>query len=153
MAVTGRSGIEGDLATQLMDAEFVRVAPRADGDAIAAAGLLLRALATRSTPFQARVVPLTDDPPADDSTIPIGFSDGRPATAAVVEIVRELESDRAIDGAGQSSWGPVVYGITDRKRVESAHEAGKRALSAAGVDGEVRVVAGRNRGAKIGHKD
>lgn len=71
----------------------------------------------------------------------------------VGEIVRELESDRAIDGAGQSSWGPVVYGITDRKRVESAHKAGKRALSAAGVDGEVRVVAGRNRGAKIGHKD
>ncbi|MCH7661485.1 MAG: exonuclease RecJ [Euryarchaeota archaeon] len=93
MAVTGRSGIEGDLATQLMDAEFVRVAPRADGDAIAAAGLLLRALATRSIPFQARVVPLTDDPPADDSTVPIGFSDERPATAAVVDIVRELDCE------------------------------------------------------------
>ncbi|MCH7660750.1 MAG: GHMP kinase [Euryarchaeota archaeon] len=71
----------------------------------------------------------------------------------VGEIVRELESDRAIDGAGQSSWGPVVYGVTDRERGATAREVGQRALAAAGVGGEVHVVAGRNDGAKIGHKD
>lgn len=67
----------------------------------------------------------------------------------VGEVVRELESDRAIYGAGQSSWGPVVYGITDEKRAKAAHEAGKRALSRAGVTGEVSVVAGRNEGANV----
>lgn len=71
----------------------------------------------------------------------------------VGEIVRELESDPVIHGAGQSSWGPVVYGITDRARADAAHEVGTRALSRAGVAGEVRVVAGRNEGAEIGQKD
>ncbi|MEM4780590.1 MAG: GHMP kinase [Halalkalicoccus sp.] len=68
----------------------------------------------------------------------------------VGEIVRELDSSHAIRGAGQSSWGPVVYGITDREGAGAAREAGERALDAAGVDGEVRVVAGRNEGATIG---
>ncbi|MDL5360517.1 exonuclease RecJ [Halalkalicoccus sp. NIPERK01] len=95
MAVTGRS--ERDLAATLTDAGFVRVAPRADGDSIAAAGLLLRALAARSTPFQARVVPLTDDLPAD-ATVPIGFPeefapDDRPASAAAADLVRELDCE------------------------------------------------------------
>jgi beta-ribofuranosylaminobenzene 5'-phosphate synthase len=67
----------------------------------------------------------------------------------VGEVVRELESDPAIEGAGQSSWGPVVYGVTDRERAETAREAGRRALSRAGVEGAVCVVAGRNEGARI----
>lgn len=70
----------------------------------------------------------------------------------VGEIVRELESARAIEGAGQSSWGPVVYGVTDRERTEAAREAGERALARAGVEGTVRVVGGRNSGAEIGRK-
>ncbi|MEM4780358.1 MAG: exonuclease RecJ [Halalkalicoccus sp.] len=95
MAVTGRS--ERDLAAELANSEFVRVAPRSDGDSIAAAGLLLRALAARSTPFQARVVPPTADPPTD-ATVPIGFPGGispdeRSATAAAVEIVRDLDCE------------------------------------------------------------
>ncbi|WP_336344787.1 exonuclease RecJ [Halalkalicoccus ordinarius] len=105
MAATGRSA--GDLAARLADAPFVRVAPRADGDAIAAAGLLLRALADRSIPFQARVVAPTADPPVDDATIPIGFDDGpapgdRPASAVVAEAVRDLdcEPDPALALAG-----------------------------------------------------
>ncbi len=67
----------------------------------------------------------------------------------VGEIVRELESDPAIEGAGQSSWGPVVYGVTDRGRTETAREAGRRALSRTDVEGAVHVVAGRNAGARI----
>ncbi|MCL7419059.1 MAG: GHMP kinase, partial [Halalkalicoccus sp.] len=67
----------------------------------------------------------------------------------VGEVVRELESEPAIEGAGQSSWGPVVYGVTDRERAEAAREAGRRALSRAGVEGAVYVVAGRNEGARI----
>lgn len=105
MATTGRSA--GDLAATLADAPFVRVAPRADGDAIAAAGLLLRALADRSIPFQARVVAPTADPPEDGVTVPIGFADGplsseRPASAAVADLVRDLgvEPDPALALAG-----------------------------------------------------
>lgn len=104
MAVTGRS--ERDLAELLAAAGFVRLAPRADGDAIAAAGLLLRALSARSTPFQARVVPPTDDPPAD-ATLPVGFPDGlapddRPVSAAAADLVRELgcEPDPGLALAG-----------------------------------------------------
>lgn len=67
----------------------------------------------------------------------------------VGELVRELESDPTIEGAGQSSWGPAVYGVTDRARADDAREAGRRALSRAEVDGQVRVVAGRNEGARI----
>lgn len=95
MAATGRS--ERDLAAALTESGFVRIAPRADGDAIAAAGLLLRALAARSIPFQARVVPLTDDPPAE-TTLPVGFPDGlapanRPISAAAADLVRELDCE------------------------------------------------------------
>lgn len=116
MAVTGRS--ERDLAATLAGARFVRVAPRADGDSIAAAGLLLRALAARSTPFQARVVPLTDAPPAD-ATVPIGFREGlapdeRPVSAAAADLVRELdcEPDPALALAGCLLGGdPKAAGV------------------------------------------
>lgn len=70
----------------------------------------------------------------------------------VGDVVRELGSNPAIDGAGQSSWGPVVYGVTDRERAAAAREAGEEALAAAGVAGTVRVASGRNHGASIGHK-
>jgi len=52
-------------------------------------------------------------------------------------------------GAGQSSWGPTVYGITDAAHADAAHEAGREALDAAGIDGDVRLVAGRNHGARV----
>lgn len=94
MAVTGRS--ERDLAARLADSEFVRVAPRANGESIAAAGVLLRALSARSTPFQARVVPLAEDPP-EEATLPIGFADGvaedRPTGAVAADLARELGVD------------------------------------------------------------
>ncbi|WP_122088279.1 exonuclease RecJ [Halalkalicoccus subterraneus] len=94
MAVTGRS--ERDLAARLADSEFVRVAPRAEGESIAAAGVLLGALAARSIPFQARVVPLTEDLP-EEATVPIGFADGfaadRPAGAVAADLARELDHD------------------------------------------------------------
>lgn len=67
----------------------------------------------------------------------------------VGDLVTALEESAAIDGAGQSSWGPAVYGVTDATRIEAARSAGRAALDAANVDGEVRVVRGRNRGARI----
>lgn len=122
MAATGRS--ERDLAAALTESGFVRIAPRADGDAIAAAGLLLRALAARSIPFQARVVPSTDDPPGE-RTLPVGFSDGlapgdRPVSAAATDLVRELgcEPDPGLALAGCLLGGdPDAAGVElDRRR-------------------------------------
>jgi len=70
----------------------------------------------------------------------------RPPVGSVVDA---LSTSAAVYGAGQSSWGPAVYGVTDAEHVDAAREAGEEALAAAGVDGEVLVAAGRNRGASI----
>lgn len=67
----------------------------------------------------------------------------------VGEIVDSLGSSPAIYGAGQSSWGPTVYGVTDVDHREQALTAGADALTAADIDGELRVVAGRNTGATV----
>jgi beta-ribofuranosylaminobenzene 5'-phosphate synthase len=65
------------------------------------------------------------------------------------ELVAALDDSPAVYGAGQSSWGPAVYGVTDAERAEAAREAGRAALDAAGVDGRVVVAEGRNRGALV----
>ena len=65
----------------------------------------------------------------------------------VGDLVTELSREPAIEGAGQSSWGPAVYGVTDADNVTAARRAGTDALESAGLDGEVIVAAGRNRGA------
>ncbi|MFB6252010.1 MAG: beta-ribofuranosylaminobenzene 5'-phosphate synthase family protein [Halobellus sp.] len=67
----------------------------------------------------------------------------------VAEVVDALDTSQSVFGVGQSSWGPAVYGITTADRAEAAREAGGRALSHAGLDGEVAVVTGRNRGAVV----
>ncbi|VTT85399.1 beta-ribofuranosylaminobenzene 5'-phosphate synthase [Halorubrum sp. DM2] len=67
----------------------------------------------------------------------------------VGEIVASLSEASAVFGAGQSSWGPTVYGVTDADHADAAAEAGERALDAAGVGGSVSVVRATNEGARI----
>jgi len=67
----------------------------------------------------------------------------------VGELVATLGDEPSVTGVGQSSWGPTVYGVTDRANADAAHEAGRRALDEVGVDGSVRVVRGRNEGATV----
>jgi len=67
----------------------------------------------------------------------------------VGEIVAELDDSPAVSGAGQSSWGPAVYGVTHADVASEATRAARDALAAAGVDGEVLLAEGRNRGARI----
>jgi beta-ribofuranosylaminobenzene 5'-phosphate synthase len=62
----------------------------------------------------------------------------RPPVGAVVE---SLAGHPAVEGAGQSSWGPTVYGVTDAERADAARAAARDALADAGVDGAVSVVA------------
>lgn len=56
MATTGRSVEPSAAATELAEASFVRVLSRADGDALAASGVLARAFAACGIPFQVSVV-------------------------------------------------------------------------------------------------
>ncbi len=74
----------------------------------------------------------------------------RPAVAPVVETLSDAP---AVEGAGQSSWGPTAFGITAADRAERAREAGRRALSAAGHDGTVRLVRFADSGATVERAD
>ncbi len=73
----------------------------------------------------------------------------RPPVGTIVEA---LADDPAVDGAGQSSWGPATYAITTADRAERALDAARRALDKAGVDGRVEAVAGCNEGAQVERK-
>jgi len=74
----------------------------------------------------------------------------RPAVAPVVE---SLSSATPVEGAGQSSWGPTVFGITAVQRADRAREAGRRALDRADVDGTVRLVPFARDGARVERVD
>ncbi|GAA0228288.1 beta-ribofuranosylaminobenzene 5'-phosphate synthase family protein [Haladaptatus pallidirubidus] len=70
----------------------------------------------------------------------------------VGELVTDMEESSSIFGAGQSSWGPAVYGVTTRNEGDAAIEAAQAALDSAGVGGEVRIARPRNTGASINGK-
>lgn len=52
-------------------------------------------------------------------------------------------------GAGQSSWGPAVYGLVDETRVERVEKEVRESVETGALGGLVFVAAGRNRGARI----
>ncbi|WP_435154913.1 beta-ribofuranosylaminobenzene 5'-phosphate synthase family protein [Haladaptatus sp. DFWS20] len=70
----------------------------------------------------------------------------------VGELVTEMEDSPAIFGAGQSSWGPAVYGVTTRARADGAVEAAQLALDSVDVAGDVSVARPRNSGASVNGK-
>ncbi|MFC6960516.1 beta-ribofuranosylaminobenzene 5'-phosphate synthase family protein [Halocatena marina] len=61
------------------------------------------------------------------------------------ELIERLRESSAIMGTGQSSWGPAVYGVTDKDHIESARDA----LDALDIDGTVHVSTPRNHGMEI----
>jgi beta-ribofuranosylaminobenzene 5'-phosphate synthase len=67
----------------------------------------------------------------------------------VTRICEHLAGESAVLGAGQSSWGPTVYGVTTVDRADRARAAGERALEATDLEGTVDIVAGSNRGASV----
>ncbi|WP_128904439.1 beta-ribofuranosylaminobenzene 5'-phosphate synthase family protein [Halorubrum amylolyticum] len=67
----------------------------------------------------------------------------------VGDVVASLSESAAVFGAGQSSWGPTVYGVTDAANASAAGEAGERALDEAGVGGTVSVVEAAEGGARV----
>ena len=64
-------------------------------------------------------------------------------------VVETMLDCPAVSGAGQTSWGPAVYGVTDAGVEDEAREGGRAALDAAGVDGDVLVVRPRNEGSRV----
>jgi hypothetical protein len=91
-----------DLAAAIGEASFVRVLARADGDALAAAGLLARTCRQIGTPFQVRVSPRLAAPDVDDGlTVAVGGAggdlcvgaDSATASARAFEAARRLDAD------------------------------------------------------------
>jgi hypothetical protein len=92
----------GEIAAALREAPFVRVVAAADGDALAASGVLARACRERSTPFQVRVDPIPDPTPGagDDLVVGVGVAGGDlalagadPASLVAAAAARELGVD------------------------------------------------------------
>lgn len=112
---TARSTAEdapaADVATALRDAPFVRVVARADGDSLAASGILAAACRSADIPFHVRTTPdPTPDLDADGLSVVVGLTGGdvavagtsRPASVTAFEVARELgvESDPVLGLAG-----------------------------------------------------
>ncbi|WP_017342553.1 hypothetical protein [Halorubrum sp. T3] len=106
------------LAGVLADAPFVRLVATDDGDALAAAGLLARALRATGTPFQARVDPDPVPNDVDDGVaVAVGVDrgphaipgTGRPASTAAFAVARALgvEPDPVVALAGVVAAGSI----------------------------------------------
>ncbi|EMA26692.1 RecJ-like exonuclease, partial [Haloarcula marismortui ATCC 33799] len=132
MSATGREPTPatspGDLAGSLREAAFVRLVSDATGEALAATGLLARAL--DDTPFQASVVRPFEDPDRTtetDITVAIGRTQPTAdvtltdrAAATAFETARELgTADPALALAGTIAAGDV-----DGTVAEAAEQAG-----------------------------
>ncbi|WP_200530417.1 exonuclease RecJ [Halorubrum sp. LN27] len=122
------------LADVLADAPFVRLVATDDGDAVAATGLLARALRTVGTPFQARVsrdpVPDAGD---DAVAVTVGANrgphaipgSGRPASTTAFEIARALgdDPDPVVALAGVVAAGSVPGTDGSGDALEAAERA------------------------------
>ncbi|NHN40110.1 exonuclease RecJ [Halorubellus sp. JP-L1] len=160
MSQSGPGGTDGGLdaasvAAEIADAPFVRVIARASGDAVAAAGLLGRVLASQGTPFQVSVGRTIEDrtrrvAEADDSStaVVVGSSqatdavhldpDDEPASVAAWRLAGELgaTADSVLALVGVAAAGVTPGAGSSARLVESA-EAGGRLDRRPGVAGPV----------------
>ena len=68
-------------------------------------------------------------------------------------LVETLTDDPTVAGAGQTSWGPAVWALTDAERVGDARAAAEDALAALDPDGRVLVTRPTNAGATVDSSD
>ena len=135
MAIAGRSEdspAADSAADALREATFVRLLAGDDGDSLAAAGLLGRALAELGTPFHARVAERATEPTDDATTVHIGLGGGdltlpqeRPASETAFGVARDLDCDPdpvlALAGMGEGFEGTSAFedareqGIVERR--------------------------------------
>lgn len=65
------------------------------------------------------------------------------------ELIDALADCPALVGVGQSSWGPTVYGLTDREGVGRAREVTRRTFEERGLEGRILVSEVADAGARI----
>ena len=117
------------VATTLSEASFVRVLPSPDGDGLAAAGLLARALRRVDVPFQVRVASLWTDPPVGDDdglSVSVGAGcpdadvtiapDGAPASLDAYRVAAEIGGE---DGADPDPVVALAGVVADGAHPES----------------------------------
>lgn len=117
MSAAGRTEDAPDqVAAALRDAEFVRLVATADGDALAATGLLARALDAVEVPYQASLAAVPEPPATDaDCTVAVGHDNGDialsdpPLSIAATDVATDLASD-AVD-ATLALAGAVCAGV------------------------------------------
>jgi len=95
------------LATALAEAAFVRLYAHADGDSLAAAGLVAVALHTRSRPFQVHV---STDPAGD-----LADATGDDSLTLAVTTGQRAVADHTLPPAGDSRPASVVAAAVSRK--------------------------------------
>ncbi|MFC4549516.1 exonuclease RecJ, partial [Halorussus sp. GCM10023401] len=163
MSTSGRTGSGADapsgsdVAAALGEAEFVRVLARADGDCLAAAGLLARALSERAVPYQVRVGRFgttlvgggadTDGEAhagAGETTVGVGLdpaadvslaAEATPASVTAFDAARELDAspDRTLALAGVVAAGRPPGAGESAHVYEEAREAGLERRPGVGV--------------------
>lgn len=99
------------LAAELASAPFVRCYGHADGDCLAAAGLLAVALRARSVPFQIHV----SSDPAADLTDPDTEPDDDDSQTVLLTTGRREAADHAIPPAGDSRPASVIAAAVSRE--------------------------------------
>ncbi|WP_254524199.1 beta-ribofuranosylaminobenzene 5'-phosphate synthase family protein [Natrinema caseinilyticum] len=65
------------------------------------------------------------------------------------KLVETLEDCPVLSGIGQSSWGPVVYGVTDAAHADEAEASARDALADHGLDGRVVLTEPAASGARV----
>ncbi|QLG48314.1 beta-ribofuranosylaminobenzene 5'-phosphate synthase family protein [Natrinema halophilum] len=65
------------------------------------------------------------------------------------ELVEALEDCPVLSGVGQSSWGPVVYGVTDTAHADEARAAAEDALADSGLEGRLVLTEPAKAGATV----
>ena len=108
------------VAAAIRDAEFVRLVATADGDALAATGLLARALDAVETPYQASLATVPEPPATDaDCTVAVGHPTGdvvlqaAPLAVAAADVARDLAAaavDPVLALAGATCAGADLPG-------------------------------------------
>ncbi|UPV73603.1 exonuclease RecJ [Halorussus limi] len=151
----GRASSASDAAAELREADFVRVLARADGDCLAAAGLLARACAERGVPYQVRVgrfgETLADsDESGDedaDATVGVGLdaaadvhlpAEATPASVTAFDVAGELGAtpNAALALAGVVAAGHPAGSGESAHVLERAREAGLEPRPGVGVPTE-----------------
>ncbi|TKR26302.1 hypothetical protein [Natronomonas salsuginis] len=134
-------------AAALTDAEFVRLVGTADGDALAAAGLIARGLDAVEVPYQVSLAAIPDPPATDaDCTVAVGHPtgdvvvDGDSLALEAAEVVAEFAPD-SIDPE-LALAGAVCAGVEPSGRLLERADLDRRPGVAIPTDDPVEGLAG-----------